>query len=90
MLLEFVGPEPSEEREVVRAGDDVHRVELHHTEPLDRAEDVRLGRSRFRTSPKPWAITAIRRASAALKSATLTARPSLRTTRFRRRRRRER
>ncbi len=37
-----VGAEPGEERQVVRAGEDAHRVELQHAEPVDgRGEAAR-------------------------------------------------
>ena len=53
---DVVGAEPAEERQVVRAREHVHRVDLEDTEPVDRAEqrgrrDARRTRRSRRREP---------------------------------------
>ena len=59
-----VAAQPAEERQVVRAGQHVHRVDLDDGEPLDRPAQLpgADGRTAGRGSAKPWAARAMRRA----------------------------
>ncbi len=60
-----VRAEPGKERQLVRARQDVDRVDLHHADAVEHAAQVSTvdGSRAGRWSAKPWAARAMRRAS---------------------------